>query len=29
VGTRVLDHVVVGDGQFVSFLERGLMERPS
>ncbi|MHC4924223.1 MAG: RadC family protein [Planctomycetota bacterium] len=29
VGIRVLDHVVIGDGQFVSFLERGLMERSS
>jgi len=25
VGIRVLDHVVVGDGAFVSFLERGLL----
>ena len=25
VGIRVLDHVVVGDGSFVSFLERGLL----
>jgi len=31
VGIRVLDHVVVGDGAYVSFLERGLLgeERPS
>ena len=26
VGIRVLDHVVVGDGRYVSFLERGLIE---
>ncbi len=26
VGIRVLDHVVVGDGAYVSFLERGLLE---
>jgi DNA repair protein RadC len=26
VGIRVLDHVVVGDGSYVSFLERGLIE---
>jgi DNA repair protein RadC len=25
VGIRVLDHVVVGDGIYVSFLERGLL----
>ncbi|MCK6478692.1 MAG: DNA repair protein RadC [Planctomycetes bacterium] len=25
VGIRVLDHVVVGDGSYVSFLERGLL----
>jgi DNA repair protein RadC len=25
VGIRVLDHVVVGDGAYVSFLERGLL----
>jgi DNA repair protein RadC len=25
VGIRVLDHVVVGDGRYVSFLERGLI----
>jgi DNA repair protein RadC len=28
VGIPVLDHVVVGDGAFVSFLDRGLLERP-
>jgi len=28
VGIRVLDHVVVGDGTYVSFLERGLLEEP-
>jgi DNA repair protein RadC len=25
VGIRVLDHVVIGDGQYVSFLERGIL----
>lgn len=25
VGVRVLDHVVIGDGRYVSFLERGLI----
>lgn len=25
VGIRILDHVVVGDGTYVSFLERGLL----
>jgi DNA repair protein RadC len=25
VGIRVLDHVVIGDGRYVSFLERGLI----
>jgi len=28
VGIRVLDHVVVGDGSYVSFLERGLLAEP-
>jgi DNA repair protein RadC len=28
VGIRVLDHVVVGDGVYVSFLERGLLPGP-
>jgi DNA repair protein RadC len=28
VGIRVLDHVVVGDGSYVSFLERGLLAGP-
>jgi len=28
VGIRVLDHVVVGDGTYVSFLERGLLGEP-
>lgn len=28
VGIRVLDHVVVGDGSYVSFLERGLLGPP-
>jgi len=28
VGIRVLDHVVVGDGSYVSFLERGLLGGP-
>ena len=28
VGIRVLDHVVVGDGAYVSFLERGLLGEP-
>jgi DNA repair protein RadC len=27
VGIRVLDHVVVGDGNYVSFLERGLLKQ--
>ena len=26
IGIRVLDHVVIGDGTYVSFLERGLLE---
>ena len=26
VGIRVLDHVVIGDGCYVSFLERGLIQ---
>jgi DNA repair protein RadC len=25
VGIRVLDHVIIGDGRYVSFLERGLL----
>jgi DNA repair protein RadC len=29
VGIRVLDHVVVGDGSYVSFLERGLLNPAS
>jgi len=29
VGIRVLDHVVIGDGSFVSFADRGLMPRSS
>lgn len=28
VGIRVLDHVVVGDGRYVSFLEHGLLDAP-
>lgn len=28
VGIRILDHVVVGDGAYVSFLERGLLPGP-
>jgi DNA repair protein RadC len=27
LGIHVLDHVVVGDGRYVSFVERGLIER--
>lgn len=26
VGIRVLDHVIIGDGRYVSFLERGLID---
>ena len=26
VGIRVLDHVVIGDGRYVSFLERGMID---
>ncbi len=26
IGIRVLDHVVIGDGRYVSFLERGLLD---
>jgi len=26
VGIRILDHVIVGDGRYVSFIERGLLE---
>ncbi len=26
VGIRILDHVVIGDGRYVSFLERGMIE---
>jgi len=26
IGIRILDHVVIGDGRYVSFLERGLIE---
>jgi len=26
IGIRVLDHVVIGDGRYVSFLERGLID---
>jgi DNA repair protein RadC len=25
VGIRILDHLVIGDGYYVSFLERGLL----
>lgn len=25
IGIRILDHVIVGDGQYVSFVERGLL----
>jgi len=25
MGIRVLDHIIVGDGEYVSFVERGLM----
>ena len=25
VGIRILDHVIIGDGRYVSFLERGLI----
>jgi len=25
IGIRVLDHIIIGDGQYVSFVERGLL----
>jgi DNA repair protein RadC len=28
VGIRILDHVVIGDGEYASFNERGLLDEP-
>jgi DNA repair protein RadC len=25
MGIKVLDHIIIGDGEFVSFVERGLL----